>query len=122
MNEPKSGPLFTLTDIGEQDDGERDGETASLHNAERDDLNDQHVQEQIADLRQDREQRKKYSESIFHLVVAWLVVLALIVVMDGACCVRFQVSERVLLALIGSTTASIFGLFYVVTKYLFPKR
>lgn len=120
MNASEIGFRFVddLPPNGETDDGD----TSDLHNAELRDLENQQRQEQIKDLRQDREQRKTYSDALFRLMLGWSIALAVIVFMDGACCVRFQLSERVLLALIGSTTASVFGLFFVVAKYLFPTR
>ena len=35
---------------------------------------------------------------------------------------RFILSERVMLAAIGSTTANIIGVFFIVVRYIFPER
>lgn len=36
--------------------------------------------------------------------------------------VAFELSDTVVLALIGGTTANVVGLFYIVARYLFPRR
>ena len=79
-------------------------------------------QEEIASLVQDREQRKEYAGHVFLLVVLWLAAVGMIVLMHGAKNCAFALSTTVLTTLIGSTTASVLGLFAIVANYLFPKR
>ena len=75
---------------------------------------------------QDIEERKKYAHRNFCLIVGWLVVVNLMLFFQGF---KFTVSGHefslptpVLLTVIGSTTATILGIFVIVTKYLFPNR
>lgn len=44
------------------------------------------------------------------------------VLMHGFTAIPFTLSAAVLSTLIGSTTASVLGLFAIVANYLFPKR
>lgn len=78
--------------------------------------------EEIEDLRQDRGQRKMFSYLIFGLVSAWLAAVLSIVIVIGASEDSFKLHEVVLTTLIGTTTASVLGLFLVVARYLFPRR
>jgi hypothetical protein len=76
---------------------------------------------------QDTEERKKYARRFLYLACAWVVVVATVLLAQGFCsrgcgAVRFALSDAVLLAAIGSTTANIFGILYVVANYLFPKK
>ena len=70
--------------------------------------------------KQDRRERKRYAELVFRLVCWWLAgVMALV------CAAGFEtvhLDEGVLLAIVGSTTASVVAIFVVVAKYLFPPR
>jgi hypothetical protein len=70
--------------------------------------------------KQDRKERKRYADLVFRLVCWWLLgVMALV------CCVGLEVirlDETVLMAIIGSTTASVVAIFVMVAKYLFPPR
>ena len=74
--------------------------------------------------KQDREQRKLVAENIYKLVVGWL--CSLLVLICAAATKGFTqsfwLSEKTLLLLIGGTTVDVFGLFYVVANYLFPKQ
>ena len=45
-----------------------------------------------------------------------------ILLMHGFSFIPFELSVAVLTTLIGSTTASVLGLFAIVANYLFPKR
>ena len=81
------------------------------------------LDEEIKSLRQDRKQRRLFAQRIYWVVVAWLAVLFLVIGASGikGTIFRFEISEKVLLMLIGSTTANVLGLFGVVLYYLFPK-
>jgi hypothetical protein len=70
---------------------------------------------------QDIRERKTYAKRIFLITVSWLIGLAVVVALDGwRSFTRFQVSERIILALITSATIEVIGLFVIVTRYLFP--
>lgn len=80
------------------------------------------LQEEIEDLRQDRELRQEYSSKLFTLVVVWLGLLWLAVFAHGLPVTRFRLDPDVLRLLVASTTASVIGLFAIVANYLFPRR
>jgi hypothetical protein len=76
---------------------------------------------------QDTDERKKYAKRFLYIAWTWVAVIALVLITQGWCAhgcgpMRFQLSDSVLLAAIGSTTANIFGILYVVATYLFPKK
>lgn len=65
-------------------------------------------------------QRKLYAFLLFALSVVWLVCIAIILVLVGLKILVF--SDNVLMVLIGTTTANVLGLFYIVTRWLFPEK
>lgn len=69
-------------------------------------------------LRQDIGMRKQYANRIFGLIVGWLAAVLLILVGSGLPC-GLDLSDAVLLALIGGTTATVLGLFVIVANYIF---
>ena len=70
-----------------------------------------------------RAQRKKYADRIFVLLVVWLCTLVVILILSGfSTLTGFNLTDTVLMTLIGSTTASMIGIFLIVANYLFPKR
>jgi hypothetical protein len=74
---------------------------------------------QLKRLLDDNKARKSFSIWIFVLTVLWMFLVLMIVVQ----CSRgvFRLSDGVLIALITTTTANVFGFFYVVVNYLFNK-
>ena len=72
-------------------------------------------------VKQDTEERKTYANKIFKLICVWLLAVFGILVAQGSDC-GFELSDAVLLALIGGTTANVLGIFIIVAQYLFPKR
>lgn len=96
-------------------------------------------EERFRILKQDREERQKYARYLFLLICAWLLGIYSIIILSGvgSTTVRinlsdlpvaqrleefkpsFQLSDAVLLALIGGTTLNVLGLFVIVANYLF---
>jgi hypothetical protein len=80
----------------------------------------------IRSLEQDIDERKKYANRNFWLTVVWLALINLILILQGFRVAivghSFELPTSVLLTAIGSTTASVVGIFLIVTNYLFPKR
>lgn len=99
-----------------------DQQTVALWDEEARRLENERMGAEIADLEQDRTQRKAYSNRLFWLIVCWLAVAALIVLLQGFECAPFNLSVTVLATWIGSTTATVLGLFAIVANYLFPRR
>jgi hypothetical protein len=91
-------------------------------------LEAERLQEQVFDLQSDRAFREKYAPKILRLIQVWLSVVVAILLLDGVGIpserwrVTFDLSDQVLLALIGGTTASVIGLLVIVITYIFPRR
>ena len=78
-------------------------------------------------LEQDIEERKKYGNRIFWFSMSWVVCIVTIILVDGielpkVESVSFDISETVLLALMGTTTVNILGALFIVMRYLFPQQ
>lgn len=91
-------------------------------------------------IKADTKARKKYARKIFRLIKWWLIGIGALIVLQGflgkreisiafhwfgspwRSSIHFELSDSVLLALIGGTTASVIGLFAIVANYLFAKR
>ena len=55
------------------------------------------------------------------MIVGWLVFVAAVLTSHGCNQIAFQLADSVLIALITTSTATVIGVFLVVTKYLFSK-
>ena len=80
------------------------------------------AQEALAQLAQNRAERKKYATRIFVLVVFWLAVIVALLFCEGFVGPHdgFELSEAVLIAVATTTTASVTAILVVVARYLFP--
>ena len=88
---------------------------------EESDFDKQMLREHIRSLGQNIDERKKYAHRIFCLMCSWLGLAFVILILDGfQSSTNFYLTQPVLLALIGGTTADVLGIFYIVTHYLFP--
>jgi hypothetical protein len=76
--------------------------------------------EQLKRLIADNQARKRFSQWIFAVTVIWMFCVLMIVVQ----CARgvFHLTDGVMIALITTTTANVFGFFYVVVNYLFNRE
>jgi len=81
---------------------------------------------ELEDLAQNLKLRRKFARRVFLLTSLWLAVVVVIILLAGFRATykshQFQLADSVLLALIGSTTANILGIFVIVVHYLFPQR
>ena len=109
-------PSLDPSTIPEQPDDYSDQEASAWKNAK--------TSEFLKDSTQDRSERKTYAGRIFRLLIVWLAVVGSILLLHGfSPFTRFNnLSDAVLMTLIGSTTASVVGIFVIVAKYLFPQR
>lgn len=90
---------------------------------EQEDLERQKAWVLIHSEEQDISERKKYAWYFFVLSSSWVFVISVLLFFQGfGGGLAFKLSDPVLLAAIGSTTANILGIIYVVANYLFPKR
>ena len=85
---------------------------------------DPRILQEIKDFIQDRDERKKYALRIFVLICAWIGLLFAVLALEavGSPMGWFHLNDPILLALIGGTTANVLGIFYIVTRYLFPRK
>ena len=73
--------------------------------------------------RQDISERKRYAFYFFVLSCVWVLFIGALLFFEGfGGRLGFRLSDPVLLAAIGSTTANILGILYVVAHYLFKPR
>ena len=86
------------------------------------DLEAEHYKTHTTGLKQDIAERKTYAYRIFVLICCWLIAVFLLLIAEGFAFHGFALSNAVVLAVIGSTTVNVLGIFYIVTHYLFPKR
>jgi hypothetical protein len=91
------------------------GETAYLERERR--------EVQLEGERQDIKERKRYAFYFFILSCVWVLFIGALLFFEGfGVRLGFHLSDSLLLAAIGSTTANILGILYVVAHYLFRTR
>lgn len=78
--------------------------------------------EDIRGKKQDREQRRVFAYHIFKFICIYMIVTMMIVLLSGWTIVCFRLDNAVLITLLSTTTANVFGLFVIVTKYLFHTK
>lgn len=74
---------------------------------------------------QDVRQRRTFAPKLYVLTCVWLAAVIVVILMQGfseGWHHFFRLSDPVLIALLGTTTVNVVGLFYVVAKYLFPEK
>lgn len=78
---------------------------------------------ELEGLRQDIQERKKYADKIYKLIVFWLLAIFLLVLINGFCSAfdLFSLSTAVMTTIVGGTTVNILGIFYIVANYLFHR-
>lgn len=108
--------LATLDDIGLQE-GVGD-ETPYVIEVR--DLEAEKAALEILALKENISHRRKYASRIFYFVSTWMIGVFGIIVVDGVG--LLDVSDNVLMALIGGTTVNVLGLFAIVANYFFPKK
>ena len=119
------GKLFHISDLVHIDDREPEDIEPEVQQAteeERQYLENEKLRVEIDSLDQDRIERKTYAGRVFWLVVAWLSSIGIILLLQGFGFKQFQLSDSVLLMLIGTTTGSVVGIFLIIANYLFPRR
>lgn len=78
--------------------------------------------EELEGKKQDREQRKVFASRIFDFVSLYMFGIFFILVLSGINCNGFCLSDTVLVTLLGTTTATIIGVFNFVARYLFHNK
>ena len=73
------------------------------------------------ELREILEQRQDWGDRVFWMLLGWLLSVVVVLVLEGFHVAGFHLDNSVLIAFIGTTTADVLGLGYVVANFLFPK-
>lgn len=75
---------------------------------------------------QDNEERKKYAGKLYNMIIFWLIIDFIVILLygfgDSGVIPKFSLSDSIVLALIGGTTANVLGLFTIVALYLFHRK
>lgn len=75
------------------------------------------IKEEIKNIAQDRDERKRYADLTYSLVRHYLLVVLLIILFCGASIIKL--SDNVILALLGTLATNVLGIFFFVMRYLF---
>ena len=94
---------------------------------ERNQLELDQLRELVKELRQNNDERKKYTRKLFFVMVAWLAIVAYAVFAQGFNrgffnYGRFHLDNSVIIAMLTTATATVIGVFVIVTNYLFHKK
>lgn len=71
--------------------------------------------------KQDMGERKKYASNTFRFICIYMVSVFIILVARGFNAFPFELSDKVLVVLLTTTTANVLIVFHFVMKYLFNK-
>ena len=80
------------------------------------------LNEEVESIKQDRKERKIYASKTFDFLCVYMMCVGLLLFMSGSTTASFQLSDSVLIVILGTTTTNVLGIFYFVANYLFPKR
>ncbi|WP_308007643.1 hypothetical protein [uncultured Prevotella sp.] len=78
--------------------------------------------EKLKSQQQDRDQRKDFALRIFNFVSLYMFGVFFLLVMSGIGTNDFHLSDTVLVTLLGTTTATVIGVFNFVARYLFHNK
>lgn len=81
-------------------------------------------QHELIQRKAEHDQRVGYASKIFKLITFWLITILLIVIAAGSGCKYFtlELSDKVLITLLTTTTVTVLGLFITVLKYIFGRK
>jgi hypothetical protein len=94
-------------------------EEANVNEVKERDFKEEFSRAQLKRLIDDNNARKTFSLWLFSITVLWMFIVLMIVIQCGRQAIIL--SDSVLITLITTTTANVFGFFYVVVNYLFNK-
>ena len=63
-----------------------------------------------------------YASKTFDFLCIYMMCVGLLLFMSGSTTAPLQLSDSVLIVILGTTTTNVLGIFYFVANYLFPKR
>lgn len=121
-----SSIVGALSAESERDKERREESVAGLSEQQVEDLRSMALdndikKEALEGQKQDRAQRKEFADMIFRFVEVYLLCVLGLLIMAGVEDVNFDLSDGVLIAILGTTTANVIGVFNFVAKYLFHR-
>ncbi len=141
MSEPESNPPKTrqslneelarifegITEVAQQESQALSPDSLALLGEE--DLSKESIKAQVAQLREDVKQTKRINlfrlgmlMALFAVIILWIVSVMAITTILGFHLWGFTLSDAVMMTYITTTTASVFGLFLIAAKWLYPSR
>ena len=90
-------------------------------------LDEQAKKVDLFEKKQNIREKKKYARHLFGMLCIWLTLMMGILILNGFgkipfTCLKFSLSDSVIITLITTTTANVAAFFLVVTKHLFPSQ
>lgn len=121
-----SSIVGALSAESERDKERREESVAGLSEQQVEDLRSMALdndikKEALEGQKQDRAQRKEFADMIFRFVVVYMLCVLGLLIMAGVGDINFDLSDGVLIAILGTTTANVIGVFNFVAKYLFHR-
>lgn len=121
-----SSIVGALSAESERDKERREESVAGLSEQQVEDLRSMALdndikKEALEGQKQDRAQRKEFADMIFRFVEVYLLCVLGLLIMAGVGDINFDLSDGVLIAILGTTTANVIGVFNFVAKYLFHR-
>lgn len=111
-------------DIDNEPDRETEEEKEDL-SRERAKLENDALLQDLWFKKEEHDQRIHYAKNIYYLIVVWLAFIGVIVICSGLkalVCEYFELSDKVIITLLTTTTVTVIGLFGTVLKYLFGRK
>lgn len=111
-------------DIDNEPDRETEEEKQDLAR-ERRKLENAALLQELKFKKKEHRQRVEYAKKIYILIVVWLAFIGLIIICSGLKALvseYFELSDKVIITLLTTTTVTVIGLFGTVLKYLFGRK
>lgn len=77
--------------------------------------------EELENRKQDRTSRKRYSWLLFSFLIVYLAAVFILLFLCAYKCSCFELSDKVIITLLTTTTANVISIFAFVVKYLFSR-
>lgn len=119
MNSGKKNVLDSVqsdNSFSQQGEGKEEGRTLSETREHYQAM----MREELGRIKTENEIRSRLTKRFSIITVCWIVLILGVVIFSGLGLLKL--SNSVLIALISTTTANVFGFMYVVVKYLFNER
>ncbi|MBA3357265.1 MAG: hypothetical protein H0U18_15265 [Pyrinomonadaceae bacterium] len=125
LNEELARIFEGITEVAQKEDQVKEPDPLALLGEE--DLSKESIKAQVAQLREDVKQTKRINlfrlgmlVALFAVIILWIVSVMAITAILGFHLWGFTLSDAVMMTYITTTTASVFGLFLIAAKWLYP--